>query len=189
MQRLSAGDRSALNKMVSNRETAFVVGPPAAGKTTIGRAVASQIGAEFHTIDDWTSYVYSPSRQVEPMSDAQIDEALSLLFKEATWHESIYEFAHHDYLGLLRQNVYPVFTTARKVIVMASLETCHARNNARPSRVRSSYVERAWHSAQSLIGLCSEDFRNALVIDTTCTTIGAIVPTVVKFLTSGRVNE
>lgn len=172
---------------VLNHGSAFVVGPPAAGKTMIGRAVAQTIGADFHTIDDWTSYVYVPSRQSEPMSDTQVNEALSLMFRDATWKESIYEFAHHDYVGLLRQNVYPVFGTSKKVIVVASLETCQARNNARLSRVRSSYVERAWHSAQSLIDLCSsEDASNAIVVDTTFTTVEAVVPTVVTFLSSRR---
>lgn len=165
------------------RETAFVVGPPAAGKSTIGRAVAHTIGADFHTIDDWTSYVYSPTCQSEPMSDAQVDQALSLLFKEATWSDSIYEFAHHDYVGLLRRKEYPVFGTSKKVIVVASLETCQARNRARPSRVRSSYVERAWHSTQSLIDLCSSGaIGNAMVVDTTETTAEVVVPTVVEFL-------
>ena len=83
----------------------------------------------------------SLSGQSEPMSDAQVNEALSLMFSGATWKKSIYEFAHHDYVGLIRQNVYPGFGTSKKVIVVASLETCQARNDTRPSRVRSSYVE------------------------------------------------
>jgi hypothetical protein len=170
-----------------SQETAFVVGPPAAGKTSIGRAVAQSIGAHFHTIDDWTSYVYVARRQSGPMSDEQIDEALSLLFQNATWNGSIYEFAYHDYVGLLRRNFLPKFGSSKKIIVVASLDTCQARNEERPSAVPNVYVERAWQSTQALIDLCSEeDACNALIVDTTLTTVGAVVPSVVKFLTTRR---
>jgi adenylate kinase family enzyme len=160
--------------------TAFVIGPPASGKTTIGRAVAIRLRATFRTIDDWTP-------RGMPMTDAQIEEALTQLFKTAATTNEIIEFCHHDYEQLLARNTYPVFTVARKIIVIAPLSLCKERNQLRRARVRDTYIERACRSAQSLVDASStRRATNVIVVDTSSQSIDAAVAVVTDFLTIGR---
>lgn len=153
---------------VLQTNTLYLVGPPSAGKTTIGRALASQTGAAFHTLDDWAGVVYPPFARSTPMTDAQVDQAISLLFSAIGRSAAICEFAHHDYAALLTDERCPQFAPSRKIIIFADLETCRARNGARGSPVAADYVERAWRSTRDLISLCTaQTGGNALVIDTT----------------------
>lgn len=157
-------------------QTVFVVGPPAAGKSTIGRAVAEQMEVTFRTIDDWTP----PS---ESMTDTQVEHALARLFEATSGKNEIVEFCHHDYEGLLESDAYPIFGTGRKVLVTAPMSLCTARNRLRRSPVRETYVERAWHSTQSLINRCSTSRPNQfIVLDTSEQSIGAAVAAVMGFL-------
>ncbi len=139
----------------SQRETAFIIGPPAAGKSIIGRAVASSMGVIFRTIDDWVPQVYQPRIPPQLMTDAQVDQALSLLLTNTKRTNEIVEFAHHNYEELLRFDRYPLFNACKKVIVTAPLVVCASRNAIRASRVRTPYLERAWASTQSLVNLSS----------------------------------
>jgi tRNA uridine 5-carbamoylmethylation protein Kti12 len=163
--------------------TVCVVGPPGAGKTTIGRAVASRVRAEFYSIDDWVGTVYEATSFSNPMTDMQVDQALSLLFGAIEPTFAICEFAYHDYVSLLTDDRYPAFMNARKVIVTADLETCIVRNEARRSPVPATYVERAWHSTRALIGLCTTELgSDALLVNTTTTSVAAAVPMTIDFL-------
>src|SRR5271165_6850392 len=158
--------------------TTFVVGPPAAGKSTIGRAVAAQLGVIFRTIDDWTL-------RGEPMTDAQVQQALTRLFSAVRPTNEIVEFCHHDYDELLETDLYPIFTVGRKVVVTAPLNVCKARNQLRRSPVRETYVERAWRSAQSLVNRCStEKPSGVLVVDTSSQSVDAAIKAVTIFLTA-----
>lgn len=163
--------------------TAFIVGPPGAGKTTIGREAASRIQAAFHTIDDWAGVVYPPSARSKPMTDSQVDQAISLLFDAVGPTAAVCEFAHHDYVALMANDRYPVFTTSRKVIVLADLDICNARNKARKSPVNAEYVERVWRSANDLIAFCNtQHCSQTLIIDTTATPIANALAMTVSFL-------
>lgn len=157
-----------MNTSVPRTSTLYIVGPPGAGKTTIGREVAARTRAAFHTIDDWVGSAYPPSARSTPMTDAQVDHAMSLLFDAVGRSAAISEFAYHDYIALLTDDRYPEFANSRKVIVFADLETCSARIGARRSPVRATYVERAWRSARDLISLyAAQSGGHTLVIDTT----------------------
>ncbi len=168
----------------------FILGPPGAGKTTIGRAVAARLRVPFHSIDEWVNQVYPPETHTLPMTDAQVDEALSLLLRNVRHDGGLYEFAHHDYVDLLRRNAYDEFTAARKVVVVASLSVCHARNEVRRSPVRRAYVERSWRTTHALMDLCaSGSLSNTLVVDTSLTAVDAAVATVLDFVMFGRCNR
>lgn len=169
----------------SQQETAFFIGPPAAGKSTIGRDVASSMDVVFRTIDDWVPQVYQPRIPPQPMTDTQVDQALSLLLTNTRRTNEIVEFAHHDYEELLRLDRYPLFSASKKVIVMAPLAVCVSRNEVRVSRVRVPYLERAWASAQSLVNLWSTGhLPNAIVIDTSILSVEVAVATAMSFLAS-----
>lgn len=160
--------------------TVFVIGAPAAGKTTIGRAAAVRLSGGFRTIDDWTL-------RGMPMTDQQIQEALSRLFGSTKPENELVEFSHHDYQGLLRTNTFPIFNCSRKIIVTAPLALCKERNQLRKSRVRNAYIERAWRSAQSLVDTSSTGHApNVMVVDTSRQSIDAAVAAVISFLTMGR---
>src|ERR1043165_7234868 len=130
-----------MNSVVRMHNILYVVGPPGAGKTTIGREVASQTNVAFHTLDKWAGVVYPPFSRSLPMSDAQVDHAICLLFSEVGRSPAICEFAYHDYISFISDSRYPNFAASRKVIVFADLATCCARNAARHSRVAPEYVE------------------------------------------------
>ena len=165
-----------MNVTVPQTGTLYIVGPPGAGKTTIGRRVASRTSLAFHTLDDWAGVVYPPSLRSTPMTDAQVDQAISLLFDAIGNSAAVCEFAHHDYVAILADSRYPLFAASRKVIVFADLGTCRTRNGARRSRVAAEYVERAWRSTQDLIDLCAAKAGgDSLVIDTTVTPVPAAV--------------
>jgi hypothetical protein len=167
------------------RETAFIIGPPAAGKSTIGRAVASSMDVVFRTIDDWVPQVYQQRIPPQPMTDAQVDQSLSLLLTNTRRTNQIVEFAHHDYEELLRLDRYPVFSACKKVIVIAPLAVCVSRNEIRVSRVRTPYLERAWRSTHSLVNLFSTGhLPNAIVIDTSILSVEDAVETAMSFLTN-----
>jgi hypothetical protein len=168
---------------------AFVLGPPGAGKTTMGRAVATQLHAPFHSIDEWVNEVYPPEAQTRPMTDAQVDAALSLLFQQVRRESGVYEFAHHDYVDLWRREAYEPFKAAPIIIMVAPLPVCHARNAVRRSPVRRGYLERAWLSTQALIERCADgNLPNALIVDTNRTAVGAAVAAVVDFVTAWEVQ-
>lgn len=157
-----------MNHSVQQISPLFIVGPPGAGKSTIGRVLASQNGAQFHTVDDWAGTVYPPSSRSMPMTDAQVEEAISLLFRRVGQSKGICEFAHHDYVGMLNDNRNVKFAVSRKIIVFADLETCLERNSIRGSPVAANYVERAWLSTKDLITLSTaQNGGNVLIIDTT----------------------
>jgi hypothetical protein len=144
--------------------------------------VATLSCAAFHTIDDWAGVAYPPSARSTPMTNAQVDQAMSMLFGAVAQSSAIIEFAHHDYMALLNQKRFPLFTTSRKVIVLADIETCIARNAARRSPVSANYVERAWLSARQLIdSYAVQSSGHALVVDTTATSISTAVAMVARF--------
>jgi hypothetical protein len=178
MQELSPRNK-AVPRMKTPWPTAFVVGPPAAGKTTIGTAVAARMNGVFRTIDDWTP-------RGTPVTDAQIEETLSLLFESTAPMNEIVEFAHHNYRQLLNGNTFPIFTNARKIIVTAPLDLCKARNRLRTSPVRDAYIERAWQSTQSLVDSSSTEHpNNAMVVDTSSQSVDAAVVAATLFLITG----
>ena len=145
----------------------FLIGPPASGKSRIGRSVALDMNMMFRTIDDWVPGIYKPELQAEPMSDEQVDLALSLLLTYPRERPEIVEFAHHDYVELLRSNRYPLFISSTKIIVTAPLPICLARNETRASHVRAQYLERAWLSTQSIIRLSrTGELGETIVLDT-----------------------
>lgn len=161
-------------------DTFFVLGAPGAGKTTIGRAVALVLDGTFRSIDDWTP-------RGQPMSDAQVHDALCRLFESMSASNEVAEFSHHDYMHLLKTNACPLFTTSRKVILAPPLSLCLSRNRLRQSAVREAYVERAWRSAQALGRHCSTTLQgNAIVLDTSNLTVDAAVAAVTDFVTNGR---
>jgi cytidylate kinase len=171
-----------MNATTARQGTLYVVGPPGAGKSTIGRAAASRIGLPFHALDDWAGVVYPPSARSTPMTDAQVDRAVSMLFGSVGHSAAVCEFAHHDYVGFMHDSRYPQFAASRKVIVTADLAACSARNEARRSRVAAEYVERAWRSTRDLIDLCAaEAGGDYLVIDTTSMPVPAAVETAACF--------
>lgn len=155
----------------------FVVGPPAAGKTTIASLAAARIGLIFRTIDEWTP-------RGRPMTDDQVQLALASFFSSAAPSGQILEFSYHDYQRLLADNTYPTFSAAKKIIVTSSLETCMARNHLRSSQVRQDYIERSWRSTQLLCKVTSTASGNdTIVIDTTSTSIDEGVEAVIAFIT------
>ncbi len=102
------------------------------------------------------------------MTDAQVDDAISLLFRRVGRSNAICEFAHHNYVAMLDDNRYVKFATSRRIIVFADLETCLERNSIRGSPVAATYVERAWLSTKDLISLSiAQNGGNVLIIDTT----------------------
>lgn len=148
-------------------DAVFALGPPGAGKTSIGRVVARRVGASFRTVDEYASVVYPPEARSVPMSDEQVDRSLAMLFDNITYSNEIVEFAHHDYAGLIERGGHPEFESSRKIIIIASLSVCIARNEQRSSPVRRSYVERAWRSTKALIEICAvEGSAGACVLDT-----------------------
>jgi hypothetical protein len=117
------------------------------------------------------------------MTDSQVDQAISLLFDAVGPTAAVCEFAYHDYVGLMANDRYPVFTTSRKVIVLADLDICNARNKARKSPVNAEYVERVWRSANDLIAFCNtQHCSQTLIIDTTATPIANALAMTVSFL-------
>lgn len=172
-----------MRKTAAGPVTHYVVGPPGAGKTTIGRAVAGRMGLPFHSLDDWAGVMYPPSSRSTPMTDAQVDRAVSLLFGAVGRGAAICEFAHHDYVGFMHDDRYPQFAASRKVIVTADLIACRGRNAVRRSQVAAEYVKRAWQSTRELIDLCAADAcGDFLVIDTTSMPVPAAVETAACFL-------
>lgn len=167
----------------THSETLYLLGPPGAGKTTIGREVASRTHSSFHTIDDWVPSVYPPSRRSAPMTDADVDRAVALLF-DALPTRCVCEFAHHDYRGLLLTGLYSRLAAGRIVVVFASLDVCRLRNEARRSPVSSMYLERSWRSTADFIATCGarDDVR---VVDTTITPIEDAVARVAAFYKRG----
>lgn len=162
--------------MKTDWATVFLLGPPAAGKTTIGHALAARRNAKFRTIDEWTP-------RGESMSDAQVDGAMSKLFSVASATNEIVELCYHDYVGLLASTRYPLFLAAGKVVVTAPLAVCKARNALRLSPVREAYVERAWLSTEGLIGQCTLAARGRLlVVNTSDRSIEEGIEVVSQFL-------
>ena len=53
----------------TNRPVAVVVGPPGAGKTTVGRVLADRLGVEFHDVD-----AAIEAGQGRPISDIFVDD-------------------------------------------------------------------------------------------------------------------
>lgn len=156
--------------------TVFFLGPPAAGKTTIGRAVATKLGRCFRTIDDWTPCGVR-------MTDTQVELALAQLMNATLPTGEIVEFCYHAYEHLVRSNAHPVFTNAPKVVVLASLAICRGRNQRRRSPVQDEYVERAWRSSMWLAETETSLHPNtALVIDTDRQAEKDTVELVSKFL-------
>jgi hypothetical protein len=156
--------------------TVFFVGPPAAGKSTIGRAVADVFDQTFRTIDDWTPRGVC-------MTDHKIELALRHLFSAAQPMNEIVEFCHHSYQALIDTNTYPLFTFAPKIVVTAPLPVCRARNQQRRSPVHDAYVERAWRSAEWLAqyeGL--RDPLSALVVDTDRQSKEAAISAIISFI-------
>lgn len=84
------------------------------------------------------------------MTDMEVELALSKLFSAAQPGDEIIEFCHHAYRDLLAANTYPFFTSAPKIVVLASVASCRARNQVRRSPVRDDYVKRACESAEWL---------------------------------------
>lgn len=169
--------------MEREKPTHFVVGPPAAGKSTIACAVASQLGLTFRSLDDWTP-------RGQPVSDDQIQEALERLFESTKGVNDIAEFCHHDYNGLLDANRYPIFTGARKIVITAPLDICKARNRVRRSPVREMYVERAWLSTESLVRRWSTaEPGRIIVVDTSSQSVDAAVSAVIRFLLADEGGE
>lgn len=157
--------------------TVFIVGPPAAGKSTIGRAVAKALNATFRTIDDWTP-------RGEPMTDAQVQLALARLFRATKPTNEIVEVCYHDYVSLFDKAEYKLFKSSRKVFVTAPLTLCEARNAVRISPVRTKYVERVWFSTQSLLHECSTvDTEAFIVIDTATQSVKAAIAAVIGYVT------
>lgn len=137
----------------------------------------------FHTIDDWSGAVYPANKRHEPMTDEQVDQALSLLFANPDTENALYEFAHHDYVGLLGQSAFTTFKTSTKIIVTADRATCKMRNAARPSPVSAAYLERSWQSVQTLIEVISaEHWPNALIVDTSVASIETAVSKIMHHL-------
>jgi len=65
--------------MSAEGSTVFLVGPPAAGKSTIGRAVADEFDHTFRTIDDWTPRgVRMTDEEVELRHPLREDRALAV---------------------------------------------------------------------------------------------------------------
>jgi hypothetical protein len=163
---------------MSDQPTVFVIGPPAAGKSTIGRVVAEQLGRSFRSIDDWTAPALS-------MTDAEVDVALRLLFGAASPKNEIIEFCHHAYESLLECDTFPIFTSADKIVVTAPLAVCNARNGVRRSPVQADYLARAWHSSEYMIHHWAIRFPSStLVIDTSCYPVEAATAAAVSFLTT-----
>lgn len=162
--------------MKTDWATVFFLGPPAAGKSTIGHALAARKCARFRTIDDWTP-------RGETMSDARVDEAMAKLFSAASDTNEVVELCYHDYACLLASTRYPLFAVARKVVVTAPLAVCKARNALRRSPVREEYVDRAWLSTEWLIGECASTARGSfLVIDSSDKSIEEGIEVVSQFL-------
>jgi hypothetical protein len=171
-----------VNALASRCGPTCIVGPPGAGKTTIGRGVAALTHAPFHAIDEWAGVVYPPHARSQPMTDAQVDQATSMLFDAVGRAAALCEFAHHDYVALLTGDRFPAFTTSRKVIVFADIESCRARNDVRRSQVSARYIERSWSSTRDLIALCAcRAPEDTIVIDTTVTSISTAVKVVAGF--------
>jgi hypothetical protein len=159
----------------------YLVGPPGAGKSTIGRIVAARTQSPFHSIDDWVPLVYPPSMRMAPMTDGQVDQAVSLLFR-AVRPGCICEFAHHDYAALLAGEHRQLLVGGRIVVCFAELAACKARNGARRSPVPSLYVERSWHSTKDLIQLVHGTTTvRTLILDTTTLPIDDAVAHVATF--------
>lgn len=169
-----------------DRDT-FFVGPPAAGKTTIARVVAARLQAQFHSLDDWAGLVYPETDRSAPMTDEQVDQAVELLFMQAGSMPVVWEFAHHDYVGLLTSNRFPTLTVGRKLIIVAEIGTCLRRNAVRASPVSAAYVERCWSSIQELCSLRASDpalHASTWVLDTTASSIANSVAAVMCVLNS-----
>ncbi len=165
-------------------ETVFFLGPPGAGKTTIGCSLAQKIGVSFRTIDEFASQVYPPEMRSIPMTDEQVDISILLLFNNITYTNEIVEFAYHDYVRFLKSNKYPKFNFHKKVIITAPLTLCIKRNQDRSSTVQISYIERAWKSTLSLIELCSAgSVANTLILDTSVMDAESAELTIFNFLT------
>lgn len=166
--------------MVDRNCTVFVLGPPAAGKTTIGRLIGKRLGRPFRSIDDWTPHGVR-------MTDEDVHIALGQLFNILQPSKEIVEFCHHAYGELIKANTYPLFTSAPKVVVTAPLDVCKARNALRRSPVREEYVERAWHSTERLVQYEQERAPNSvLVVNTVRAALDAAVAEVASFLSTIR---
>ena len=58
-----------VNPAPSTRPVAVVVGPPGAGKTTVGKALAARLGVDFHDVD-----AAIEAAQGRPISDIFVDD-------------------------------------------------------------------------------------------------------------------
>lgn len=133
---------------------ALILGPPAAGKTTIGVVVARSLAVGFRTIDDYVPVVYPSNQRQRAMLDSQVDAAVAfLLGNDRRW--TICEFTHHDYLGLVAGDRYSFMRRTPTIFVMAGLDVCRRRNGARPRPVPDAYLVRAWHSSVDLLSAYS----------------------------------
>lgn len=166
-------------------QATFVLGPPGSGKTTIALGAATQLSIPFHTIDDWVRTVYSPKPGSRGMTDRDVDRALSLLLDALDLGPALCEFAHHDYVGLAQNPRNSQFVYCSKVIVVAPLMTCLARNQLRSAPVPHVYVERAWRSTQELLDFCfyrSEEVGPTHVIDTSSGQVADAITAAVQFI-------
>lgn len=147
----------------------FVLGPPGAGKSTVCRIAASTLGLSHRTIDEWVHRVYNPVDGSEPMTDEQVDAALSLMMREVNGESGLLEFAYHDYVRMIVLDVFPRFSNARKILLSAPLQVCQARNAYREHRVPNGYLERCWASTLALSCLSADQmYQKAdwILIDT-----------------------
>ncbi|MCP4099446.1 MAG: ATP-binding protein [Planctomycetaceae bacterium] len=162
--------------------TTFFCGPPGAGKSTLAGYVALRLNRRLRSIDDFVP-------RGQRLSDAQIDEALMDLIC-ATRHQDIVELCYHDYMGLLRKLLIPEFSACDKVVVIASLEVCKARNDTRSSPVPVPYVERAWRSTNSLWEWCNSYQSNkSILIDTTKASVSDSVSAALQYFEYSELRE
>lgn len=153
----------------------FILGPPAAGKSTIGRALAATLHLNFHTIDDWTP-------RGQPMTDDDVDLALCKLIAAVGHSRAIVEFCYHAYDKIVLTNAYPSFSSAPKIVVTAPLSVCKERNRARQSPVPEDYLERAWNSTVLLLhGEGDHIARRVFVINTEQCSISEAIRAAVAF--------
>lgn len=146
--------------MVTTLELLLILGPPAAGKSTIGKEAAKQLGRRFLNLDDYVRGDFDSTNSLQPMTDFEVDAALDNLFNDCMFGDLV-EFSHHDYKNALKNLQQKIPQSPSIAVVAAEREICLHRNQLRKDPVPVEYVERCIVSSR----LLQDELTNSSNID------------------------